>query len=134
MSSLKRKLKTLTLEEKVHLIRTVEEGQLKKNDIAENFGIPPSTLSTIIRSKDKVLSAHEKRLFTASCKKMKTAKHEDVEAALLRWFREVRDSTTPVSGTLMREKADQLGKEFGVDFSASVGWLERFKHRHGIVF
>ncbi|CAG0879255.1 unnamed protein product [Darwinula stevensoni] len=196
--------KRLTLEEKVHLIRTVKEGRLKKKDITENFGIPPSTLSTITRSKDKVLSAHEKRLFTASCKKLKTAKHEDVEAALLRWFpepiteasiisgikdcsqesepgdesdgeqeatynalppslsdandalamvrkfllsrgempvdfgsllrwfREVRDSTTPVSRTLMREKADQLEKELGVDFS--VSWLEQFKHRHGIVF
>jgi len=50
----KRKLTTLSLAEKVNLIKIIEKGE-KKQEIAKDFGIPASTLSTIIKNKDVIL-------------------------------------------------------------------------------
>jgi hypothetical protein len=47
-----RKLKCLSLEEKCLLITEVEKMKGRKKDIAAQFGIPPNTLSTILKNKD----------------------------------------------------------------------------------
>ena len=109
------------------------------------------------------------------------AKHEDLEAAVLRWFKAARSENIPISGLLLavrlvyickhmfhvqtcllQEKAQKLAKELAKPmrkalehkhkplmntdaqlekkaeeleaFKASVGWLDRFKHRHSISF
>ena len=49
MSNLKRKLNALTLSDKLKIINEIDKGVQKKNQIAADFGIPPSTLSTIIK-------------------------------------------------------------------------------------
>jgi len=48
----KRKLTTLSLAEKVNLLKIVEKG--KKNDIANDFVIPTITLSALIKNKDVI--------------------------------------------------------------------------------
>ena len=53
MSNLKRKLNTLTLSDKLKIINEIDKGVQKKNQIAADFGITPSTLSTIIKNRDK---------------------------------------------------------------------------------
>jgi hypothetical protein len=55
MSSSKTKLiyKPLTLAEKVSVVREVEKGVKKKSEIAKDLGIPPNTLSTILKNKEK---------------------------------------------------------------------------------
>ncbi|KAL1442533.1 hypothetical protein MTO96_030728 [Rhipicephalus appendiculatus] len=52
--------KCLTLEQKVELIREVEKGGRQKSEIAKQFGIPLSTLSTVLKNKDAVLDGFEK--------------------------------------------------------------------------
>jgi len=54
MSS-KRKLKTLTLSKKVEVIKAVKSGLKRKKDIATEFGIPTSTLSTILKNADEII-------------------------------------------------------------------------------
>jgi hypothetical protein len=39
----------------VNLLRIIEKGEKKKQEIAKDFGIPASTLSTIIKSKEVIL-------------------------------------------------------------------------------
>lgn len=51
MATLKRK--ALSLETKVKILRAVDRGR-KKKDVAEDFKIPPSTLSTILTSRKKI--------------------------------------------------------------------------------
>ena len=45
------KLNSLQLTDKVKLIHEVEKGERKKSEIAAEFGVPKSTLSTIMKSK-----------------------------------------------------------------------------------
>ena len=52
--SLKRKLVTLTIAEKVNIISEVTKSGKQKNEIAKQFNIPPSTLSTILKNKDDI--------------------------------------------------------------------------------
>jgi hypothetical protein len=69
-------------------------------------------------------------------KRDKKARFPEVEEALLRWFTNARCQNVTISGDTMREEARQFASDLGVpqcDFDCSVGWLERFKVRHGIV-
>jgi hypothetical protein len=131
----KRKLTTLTLDEKANLILEIKKNpQLKKKDVAAKYGIPPSTLSTILKDKQKILSRHGSGADSSS-KRAKTCAFPDVEAALLKWFETHRSKNIPLSGVLLKEKATDFARLLNVDgFNASTGWLDKFKARHKIVF
>jgi predicted transcriptional regulator len=55
----KRTLKCLSIADKIKLIRAVDEGNQKKKEIAKHFGIPSSTLSTILKNRDKILQSEQ---------------------------------------------------------------------------
>ena len=40
----------------------------------------------------------------------------------------------PLSGPIIQEKAREIAGKLNTGFSASNGWLDRFKQRHGIVY
>ena len=62
------------------------------------------------------------------------AKFEEVEDALLLWFKAICGKNVPVSGAILQAKASKLAGQLGIDnFQSSYGWLQRFKKRHGIV-
>uniref|UniRef100_A0A8C4RFJ1 HTH CENPB-type domain-containing protein n=1 Tax=Erpetoichthys calabaricus TaxID=27687 RepID=A0A8C4RFJ1_ERPCA len=71
--------------------------------------------------------------FEPERKWMRTAKYEDLETALLVWFKQARSQNAPISGPLMLERSNELAKQMGITFSANPGWLERFKKRNDIV-
>ena len=59
----------------------------------------------------------------------------DLDKAVLSWFNEMRAQNIPISGPMICHKAIDFAKKLGLEnFKASNGWLQRFKHRHGIVF
>ncbi|GBM31694.1 Tigger transposable element-derived protein 6 [Araneus ventricosus] len=104
---------------------------MKKKDIALKFGIPPNSLSTIIKNCDKIQN-HDS---SNSCsKRLKTCVYEDVDEAVLKWIHTMRDKNVPISGPFIIEKALQFAKALGYDeFRGGNGWLEKFKGRHGIM-
>lgn len=132
----KRKLKTLNLEDKVCLIKDVEKNpNVKKKDIALKYGIPPNTLSTILKEKENILRRYESE--NPLSKRQKLCAFPEVESALFKWFQQYRnqENSVPISGTLLREKAMVFAELLKIEnFNASAGWLEKFKARHNIVF
>jgi hypothetical protein len=47
----------------------------------------------------------------------------------------IRSSNIPIDVTILKEKAKIIAAKLNIDcFSASSGWLSRFKHWHGLVF
>ena len=136
MDKTPRKLKTLSLGDKVKLIGQVNNrGVKRKVDIATEWGIPQSTLSTIMKNKESLIAQYEKQSCTPDRKRMKMAAHPDIEEALLMWFKAARAENIPISGPIMQEKARSLAKMLGhADFTCSNGWLDRFHTRHNIVF
>lgn len=68
-------------------------------------------------------------------KTMKKGEHSKVEEALFLWHEQVRGKGLPVSGSLLQEKALQFHRklEYEIsDFTASAGWLDRWKKRYGV--
>lgn len=124
------KRKSLSVAEKVALLKDVDSG-VRKKDVALKFGIPPSTVSTIIKNRESVLKTHEN--VGADRKRSKTCKYDDVDEAVLKWVTMLRDKNMPVSGPLIKEKAVEYAKVLGhEEFQASSGWLDKFKKRHCI--
>ncbi|XP_028656953.1 tigger transposable element-derived protein 4-like [Erpetoichthys calabaricus] len=134
MATGKRKLKTLSIAEKVTVIRAVEKGDKKKVEIAKQFGIPTSMLSTFLKEKEKILKLYSEK----SCghqKRMRECEYPVIEQCVLKWFVQARDRNVPIDRKLLQAKAEEFAKELGhSEFKASDGWLDKFKKRHGIVF
>jgi len=58
-----------------------------------------------------------------------------VETAQLGWFNNAKEKS-PIDGLTLQNQARKFTTSLGIpetEFAASVGWLQRFKKRHGIV-
>ncbi|GBM89230.1 Tigger transposable element-derived protein 6 [Araneus ventricosus] len=112
------KRKCLSINEKNLFLHEVDKG-VKKKDIALKFGIPPNSLSTIIKNCNKI--QHYGSLNSCS-KRLKTCVYEDVDEAVLKWIHTMRDKNVPISGLFIIEKALQFAKVLGYDeFRGSNG-------------
>lgn len=134
---IKRKLDAKSYETKYDAIMTVERGGKSKKQIAADFGIPMSTLSTWLKKSEDIKTKYLSGEMGAQRKKCRTAKFPEIEEALLKWFKTVRNQNVAISGDLLREKARCFATNLGIsenDFECSSGWLERFKSRHNITF
>ena len=56
MEGCRRKLKCLSIPEKVKVIKAVDHKDKSKQEIAKEFDIPVSTLSTILKKKNEILT------------------------------------------------------------------------------
>lgn len=70
-----------------------------------------------------------------SMEKFRMAKETDINIIVYRWFSVARASGYPISGPILQEKAKIIAQKFGVHenkFSASEGWLHKWKTRNNI--
>lgn len=124
--------KTLTLAEKVAVISEVDKGLKKKSQIAKEFKIPATTLSTFLKNKDKILKSFNES--AKDRKRVRGPENPDVDECVLKWFKQARDKQIPVSGPMIRAKAEDFAASLNKDFKASTGWLHGFKERNNITF
>ena len=130
----KRVCKTLTLTERVEVIRKLEQKN-SQSSIAQQFGVHQSAISRIQKNKESIIQEWQNNNSNPDRKRKRIRKSEDVEEALLNWFSHAKSQKIPISGPLLREKANHLAEELGLtDFKASSGWIERWKDRHSIKF
>lgn len=114
-----KKYKSLTISEKKLLIEAVERGD-KKTDVAKTFDIPLSTLYTILKDKNNIITT------SLSCGRKQNDKgeHPKLEECLVQWVRQCRGQNVPVSDFLLKEKTKSFAKELGIPFFlASDRWL-----------
>ena len=133
----KRKLDNKSLETKYEVLIEVEKGTRSKKQIADQYGLAQSTLSTWLKKGEDIKNAYLNGDFSSKRKKLRTAGYPEVEEALLKWFKTARDHNVPISGPFMMQRAGELAVKLGIpmgEFKCSNGWLERFKERHGISF
>ncbi|GFY15803.1 uncharacterized protein TNCV_1284481 [Trichonephila clavipes] len=116
-----------TISEKKKVIESVEEGE-RKVDVAKAFEILLSSLSTILKNKEKIFSASSSRVI----KRVSKGNFPCLEQCLISWMSQCREQNIPMGGSLLKEKAKAFAKEIGIEFSASEGWLTNFKKRNGI--
>lgn len=129
MSSVKRKC--FTIEEKSAILHRLEAGESNAT-LAKEFGVSHSTISTIKKNKYKI-----EPLFNANvlkCKRVRTSTHEQLDKALLQWFKLQRDRGIPLNGPLLQGKANFFARQLDMqNFICFMSWINRFKVRHNIV-
>lgn len=91
---------------------------VRKKDVAQKFGVPPSTVSTIIKNRESVLKSHES--IGGDRKRSKICKYDDVDKAALKWAKMLRDKNLPVPGPLIKEKAMEYAERLGHKSSKKV--------------
>lgn len=126
-----------TLNERIKIIEEIEKNPHEKRCfIAKRLGLGLSTLNSIFLKRNEIRQQIEK--CGNSFKKRKTSKVStfvELEEILFTWYQQARASKIPIDGSILREKAKTIANELNVsNFTASNGWITRFKNRHGLVF
>ncbi|KAL4648513.1 tigger transposable element-derived protein 1-like [Arapaima gigas] len=133
----KRKKSTITLEEKLKMIEMCESGQ-RLSAIAREMGHPLSTVSTIMRDKARILESTRNIsvLKSTIITKKRQGPISEMESLLTEWLEDMNRKHAHVSQVRIQEKArslyEDLKEKAGItegSFSASHGWLHRYKKR-----
>ena len=126
-----------TFHDHLRIIEEVEKNPGEKHVyIAKWLGLAASTLNSIFAKMDGIRQQIEK--CGNACKKRKNGKEStfaELETVLFTWYQQTRASNIPIDGTTLREKVKIIATQLNIDnFSASNGWVNRFKDWRGLVF
>jgi len=118
------------------IIEEVEKNPGEKRVyIAKRLGLAASTLNLVFVKKDEIRQQTEKCGNACKRKTGKESTFAELETVLFTLYQQARASNIPIDGTTLREKAKIIAAQLNMDnFSASNGWVSRFKDRHGLVF
>lgn len=117
----------------MELINEVDKGFKSKRELAEDYGIAPSTLCGIMVNRTKIMEAFHSQAYNPERKKFRKSSFQDVELELLKWISQWRKRDVPFNGPKLAEKAKEIAKRKGItDFIGSNAWIDRFKSRHNI--
>ncbi|XP_028649015.2 jerky protein homolog-like [Erpetoichthys calabaricus] len=131
----KRKHKSCTLKEKLEVLKRLHKGE-SATQLSKEFGVGKATISDWKKNRGKIeqfcTTTSEKTIEKRS--KTTVSSYEKLDEALFLWFTQARQKGIPITGPLIQEKALQLNKlmDSDVSFTASCGFLDRWKKRHGI--
>lgn len=126
------KRKCFSIEEKGAIVARLENGESNVS-LASEFGVSHSTISTMWKNREKIREAFNNNALKA--KKLRSSLHDDLDKCLLQWFKNQRSKNVPITGPILREKANEFGQLLGKqNYHCSEGWINRFRSRHNIVF
>lgn len=126
---------TLTMERKFEIINAVDRAgpHCKKQKIADEFGIPNSTLSTILKNRSVIQETFESGNTATSKKRLRKCSTDAVDQRLLTWMLGARASNLCITGAILQQKAQEIANELGLsDWVCSDAWISRWKTRHAI--
>ena len=117
----------MTLKVKYEALKELEKGRPNK-DVANQFGIPGSTLATWKENKEKIFEDFQNS--SPKRQRVKTGTYEKLNEALLKWFTSMRGKNISINSTILLEKAHEFAKAFSYnDFAASNEWLRGWNGR-----
>ncbi|KAI9720802.1 MAG: hypothetical protein M1812_002641 [Candelaria pacifica] len=110
-----------------------ENPTVKQTEIGAMFGVERSTVSKVLRQKEKYLFPEDG---SRSPIKRAKGKFPDIERALSNWARNYQKQGIPLTDELIREKARFFATTVGNPESTlkanSTSWLEKFKQKNNL--
>ena len=127
--------RTLTDQDRRRMCQYHEDHPtVKQTEIGAMFGVERSTVSKVLRHKDKYLNREDG---TQSPVKKAKGKFPDIERALANWARNHQKSGLPLTDNIIRDKARFFASTVGsTDCTAKVNsatWLEKFKQKNHLM-
>jgi len=133
MSSSRMK-KQLSIKEKLEILRKLENND-KISDVAKIYNMTTRTIYRIKMEKENLeLFANDRVDIESDIKRMKKSRVPTVEKLLYAWFVNQREKKNQVTNCELQAKAMEIHRtcDSNVKFESSLGWLQKFKKRHGI--
>lgn len=133
----KRKHVSVSLDVKLETLKRLDAGESIKK-LASELGVGEVTVGDWRRKRQKIEKFSVGNFKRDDCfkerKTMRQSDYEKTSEALFMWFSQQRIKGSPLSGPMLQEKAKFFCKELkeAEDFSASNGWLNRWKKRYGV--
>lgn len=118
---------------KTKIISDADKG-MKTNWLSRKYGLPASTISSIKKNKENIISA-VKSGFNCKRQRLRKPHFEQLEKDLNVWFLRCRDNNFPISRSIIKTKAEQLhaaSANASKPFKASNGWISRFVKRQQV--
>lgn len=129
-----RKHVTLTMQQRLDVLDKLERG-VRLNTISKEYNISISTAQRIHKNASHIRQQSSEKKTRLFRRLRKPVLHE-LDGRLYSWYLERKVQGERVTDAILREKASQLNAEFEgpSSFTASKGWMWRFKVRHNIRF
>ena len=97
---------SLELSKKAEIVKCLVDGTLKVAEVARQYGLPCTTVSTWKKQSDKIIQDAGKS--TPKRKRLKRSLHIEVEQSLILWLREMHslDVPAPITYMMLHLKAE----------------------------
>jgi hypothetical protein len=129
------KRRTLLLKDKYDIINKIESG-VKRSEIISEYKLKTQFhLTEIMKKKALIIEKFEKQnpKLSKTTTYLSSAKHPDVEEALVIWMKQMRDKKISLSSEVFGKKGEKLAKDMGImDFKASNRYIIGLKKRQNI--
>ncbi|KAL8684569.1 MAG: hypothetical protein Q9224_006266 [Gallowayella concinna] len=127
--------KTLTDQDRRRMCQYHEENpSVKQTEIGSLFGVERSTVSKVLRLKEKYLHPDDG---SRSPIKRSKGKFPDIERAVSNWAKNHQRQGLPLNNEMIRDKARMFATTVGssdcVTKVNSPSWLEKFKQKNGLL-
>lgn len=124
--------KDLSQHEKKALLKRISEYPgYSQRQLAHVLNVPKTTLVRLLQKRSEIEGSNN----LISRKRQRLSKDDEVDQALLQWFRNARCQDITISGPLLQAKAQDLAHKLGKpEFQVTDGWLGRWKKRHDICY
>ena len=131
--SARMKRKNLSLDEKTKVIEYTNKNPTKGcRFIGEHFSIGKTCVANILKNAKTLEKEYE--FFKGNCKKLKHGQYHVINEILITWYGRCANANIFLDGLMLKEEAmlikARLNRDKLAAFTASNGWLEKFKQTY----
>ncbi|XP_022230707.2 tigger transposable element-derived protein 3 [Drosophila obscura] len=125
----------LSLSEKSEVIQVQEKEKLSVRDLARRFNIGKTQAAEILKNKGQIDAKLKSGVNGHLKKNCLSQQGSHIDELCFSWFNTARSENIRLSGQGVRTKAREIAQHLGyAGFSASDGWLQKWRKRHNIIF
>ena len=133
--SARMKRKNLSLDEKMKVIEYANKNPTKGcRFIGEHFSIGKTCVANILKNAKTLEKEYE--FFKGNCKKLKHGQYHVINEIPITWYGRCANANIFPDGPMLEEEAmlikARLNRDELAAFTASNGWLEKFKQTYGL--